>query len=42
VGFYRIAKHGWDAARAYEEAREIGMRSWYKGLRRQLLEFAAP
>ena len=40
VGFYRIVRQQWDGARAYAEAREIGMRSWYKGLRRQVEEFA--
>lgn len=41
VGFYRIARNGWSAERAYGEAREIGMRSWYTGLRRQIEEFGA-
>jgi protein tyrosine phosphatase (PTP) superfamily phosphohydrolase (DUF442 family) len=40
VGFYRIVRHQWDGVRAYAEAREIGMRSWYKGLRRQVEQFA--
>ena len=40
VGFYRIVRHQWEGVRAYAEAREIGMRSWYKGLRRQVEEFA--
>jgi protein tyrosine/serine phosphatase len=40
VGFYRIVRQQWDGARAYAEAREVGMRSWYKGLRRQIEEFA--
>jgi protein tyrosine/serine phosphatase len=40
VGFYRIARHGWDGARAFAEAKEIGMRSWYKGLRGQIETFA--
>jgi protein tyrosine/serine phosphatase len=39
VSFYRIARHNWDSVRAYAEAREIGMRSWYKGLQRQIEEF---
>ncbi len=39
VGFYRIVRHGWEGARAFAEAREIGMRSWYQGLKRQILEF---
>jgi protein tyrosine/serine phosphatase len=41
VGFYRIARNGWSAERAYDEARAIGMRSWYTGLRRQIEEFGA-
>jgi protein tyrosine/serine phosphatase len=40
VGFYRIARQGWDGARAYAEAKEIGMRSWYRGLKRQVESFA--
>jgi protein tyrosine/serine phosphatase len=41
VGFYRIAFQGWDGERAYREARALGMRWWYRGLKRQLDEFAA-
>ena len=41
VGFYRIARNGWSAERAYDEARAIGMRSWYTGLKRQIEEFGA-
>jgi len=40
VALYRIAFQGWDAEKANEEARTIGMRWWYRGLRRQLYEFA--
>src|SRR5262245_61905468 len=40
VGFYRIARHGWAADRAYAEAKDIGMRSWYKALRTQIETFA--
>lgn len=39
VAFYRIARHGWTNRRAYEEARDAGMRSWYGGLKRQILAF---
>jgi protein tyrosine phosphatase (PTP) superfamily phosphohydrolase (DUF442 family) len=39
VGLYRIARHHWDPSRAYREAREIGMRYWHKGLKRQIEEF---
>ena len=41
VGVYRIAKQGWTPEQAYDEARDIGMRWWYRGLKRQLFEFAA-
>ncbi len=40
VGLYRVAMQGWSAEKAYREAREIGMRWWYRGLRRQLFEYA--
>lgn len=39
VGFYRIARHQWDNARAYAEAKAIGMRSWYTGLKKQIYSF---
>ena len=41
VGFYRIGVQGWGADRAYDEARKNGMRLWYRGLKKQLFEFAA-
>lgn len=40
VGFYRIARHRWDNARAYAEARSVGMRSWYTGLKKQIHAFS--
>ncbi|MBI3049050.1 MAG: tyrosine-protein phosphatase [Acidobacteria bacterium] len=40
VAFYRIAAQGWDARRAYEEARDRGLSWWYRGVRRQLHDFA--
>ena len=40
VGLYRIAQQGWSAQQAYDEARGVGMRWWYRGLKRQLYEFA--
>lgn len=40
VGFYRVARNGWDGERAAKEARELGMRSWYHGLQRQIREFS--
>lgn len=39
VGFYRIQMQGWDGARAFKEARDIGMRWWYPGLKQQLYSF---
>jgi uncharacterized protein (TIGR01244 family) len=39
AALYRIARHGWDNERAYAEARTLGMRSWYAGLKRQILAF---
>ena len=41
VAFYRMVQSGWDATRATAEANEVGMRFWYRGLRRQIKEFAA-
>lgn len=41
IAFYRIARNGWDQVRAYNEARESGMRSWYTGLRKQIEAFDA-
>jgi len=40
IGFYRIAIQSWTAERAYQEARALGMRWWYGGLKRQLYDFA--
>ncbi len=39
AGFYRIANQGWDGKAAYTEARRLGMRWWYPGLKRQLHNF---
>src|SRR5215510_5449575 len=41
VAIYRIARNGWDAARALQEANERGMRPWYRGLRKQIETFDA-
>lgn len=41
VGFFRIAFQGWDGKRAYQEARAMGMRWWYRDLKKQLYEFGA-
>lgn len=29
VGLYRMARQGWNLERAYDEARQVGMRWWY-------------
>jgi protein tyrosine/serine phosphatase len=39
VAFYRMVHHRWDAARARNEADDVGMRFWYRGLRRQIGAF---
>jgi uncharacterized protein (TIGR01244 family) len=39
VAIYRIARNGWDTARALKEANERGMRPWYRGLRKQIQTF---
>jgi tyrosine-protein phosphatase SIW14 len=39
VAFYRMAHNGWDASRARNEAGDVGMRFWYRGLRRQISAF---
>lgn len=41
VAIYRIARNGWDTARALKEANERGMRPWYRGLRKQIATFDA-
>ena len=42
AGFYRMAIQGWDAQKAYSEARDMGMRMWYVGLKSQLYAFHPP
>jgi tyrosine-protein phosphatase SIW14 len=39
AGFYRIAAQGWEPRKAYEEARTVGMRWWFAGLKQQLHSF---
>lgn len=39
VAFYRIARQGWPSEKAAKEARDVGMRSWYRGLQQQIREF---
>ena len=40
IGLYRIAEQGWSAQQAYREARALGLRWWYRGLKHQLYDFA--
>jgi tyrosine-protein phosphatase SIW14 len=40
IGLYRIAEQGWSARQAYGEARALGLRWWYRGLKHQLYDFA--
>ena len=42
AALYRIAVQGWDAGKAYDEARHIGMRWYFAGLRSQIYEFHPP
>jgi protein tyrosine phosphatase (PTP) superfamily phosphohydrolase (DUF442 family) len=42
TALYRMAIQGWDAKKAYTEARDIGMRWWYAGIKSQLYEFHPP
>ena len=39
AALYRIANQGWDAKKAYDEARDIGLRWWYGAIKKQLLAF---
>jgi protein tyrosine/serine phosphatase len=41
VAFYRIGREGWESNRALQEARTIGMRSWYRGLQDQIAKFSS-
>ncbi len=40
IGLYRIAEQGWSAQQAYREARAMGLRWWYRGVKSQLHDFA--
>jgi len=42
AAFYRIAIDNWDGARAYAEARDIGMRWYYVRLRAQIEQLRPP
>jgi protein tyrosine/serine phosphatase len=42
AAMYRIAMQSWDAKKAYQEARDIGMRWFYTGLKAQIFDFKGP
>jgi len=42
AALYRMALQGWDARKAYNEARDIGMRWFYSGLKSQIYDFHPP
>jgi hypothetical protein len=42
VALYRITAQGWDGEKAVKEAREIGMRWWFFGLKSQIKGFSKP
>src|SRR5438105_7442458 len=42
AALYRIAVQGWTAKKAYSEARDVGMRWFYQGLKTQLYDFKPP
>jgi len=42
AGFYRISVQGWEPAKAYSEARDVGMRWYFTGLKQQLRSFKRP
>jgi len=39
AAFYRIGAQGWDAKKAHDEARDIGMRWWYTAIKEQVYDF---
>lgn len=41
VAMYRIARQGWTALAAYEEARAVGMRWWHYPMKARLETFAS-
>lgn len=41
VSLYRVARQGWTIEKAYDEARDIGMRWWYFPVKGRLKELAA-
>jgi len=42
AAFYRMALQNWDAGKAYSEARQVGMRWYFAGLKSQIIEFHPP
>jgi protein tyrosine/serine phosphatase len=42
AALYRMALQGWSAQKAYDEARDIGMRWYFGGLRSQIYDFHPP
>ena len=42
ASFYRIAAQGWEPGKAYDEARDIGMRWWFPAIKQQIRTFKAP
>ena len=42
AALYRIAVQGWTAKKAYSEARDVGMRWFYQGLKTQLYDSKPP
>ena len=39
AAFYRIANQGWEAEKAWTEARDIGLHWWFRGLKSQVHDF---
>jgi protein tyrosine/serine phosphatase len=42
ASFYRIAAQGWEPRKAFDEARDIGMRWWFVRLKQQIRNFKIP
>ena len=42
ASFYRIAAQGWEPDKAYDEARDVGMRWWFPAIKQQIRTFKAP
>ena len=42
AAMYRIARQSWDAKKAYNEARDVGMRWYFLGLKSQIYSFRGP